>query len=383
MVQEPNRLPCGRRDQREAHLRLERWNIMEKGLKSAGYVGMDLPMEFKLKPHKGHHVVQMIRRGAIVEAMEEVGHHRFLQMVDSQMKTGDHVHWEEGSDKGVNSIDAPMTEPDFEKQIDIFSQLTLPDELEVIVKKYMETIATTSKGRHVWAKIEEGFGDNKDMFNMRRKSHTDALKKGFPSYTQRWFERPIYRYQQTLIGLGPFFATGVKMRTCRRMAARLQWNTWKSGFWNGWTRECMQGRPIAPIGVIAANFAEEDRHKMFVNESGLVPPHMPWIIATAVAWMEQYPCASNNVPSIDGDVVDQYGRFLKQGTVDMRFYYLAEGKEVGAMTVHDIWFERRLVDSGKPNEKKKNTSVMIMCTTFTAKRNENPYNSNQRTLPSK
>eukprot|EP00971_Amphidinium_carterae_P329136 6461424-Amphidinium_carterae.2 len=60
--------------------------------------------------------------------------------------------------------------------------------------------------------------------------------------------------------------------------------------WNGWSRECVQGRPTAPIGVTAGNYAEEDRHKMFVNESGLVPGHMPWIIATAVAWMGKYPC---------------------------------------------------------------------------------------------
>eukprot|EP00971_Amphidinium_carterae_P345966 6487178-Amphidinium_carterae.1 len=131
--------------------------------------------------------------------------------------------------------------------------------------------------------------------------------------------------------------------------------------WNNWTRECVQGRPTAPIGIVAGNYAEEDRHQMFVNESGLVPTHMPWIVATAVAWMKKYPCASNNVPSISRDVFDQYGRFLKEGTVNMRFYYLAVGREVGVMTVHDLWFERRLVDS-KP--KKRNENVMI--TTFTS-----------------
>eukprot|EP00971_Amphidinium_carterae_P083801 1658602-Amphidinium_carterae.1 len=75
----------------------------------------------------------------------------------------------------------------------------------------METIATSTKGRHMWAKIEEGFGDNRDIFKMRMKSHKDVLKKGFPSYTQRWFERPIYRYQQALIGLGPYFTVGTNV----------------------------------------------------------------------------------------------------------------------------------------------------------------------------
>eukprot|EP00971_Amphidinium_carterae_P255155 5065277-Amphidinium_carterae.1 len=106
--------------------------------------------------------------------------------------------------------------------------------------------------------------------------------------------------------------------------------------WNNWHRESVQGRPIAPIGVTAAQYAEEDRHQNFINESGLVPIHMPWIVATAVSWMKMYPCASNNVPSISRAVLEQYGRFPKEGTVDMRFYYLAKGREVGSMTVHDI-----------------------------------------------
>eukprot|EP00971_Amphidinium_carterae_P146346 2900838-Amphidinium_carterae.1 len=87
--------------------------------------------------------------------------------------------------------------------------------------------------------------------------------------------------------------------------------------------------------------------------------------------MEKYPCASNNVPSINRDVFDQYGRFLRKGTVDMRFYYFVEGKDVGSMTVRDIWFERRHVEvEGKPEGKNQD----VMLTTFTAKREADPYN---------
>eukprot|EP00971_Amphidinium_carterae_P109157 2161479-Amphidinium_carterae.6 len=78
--------------------------------------------------------------------------------------------------------------------------------------------------------------------------------------------------------------------------------------WNGWCRDNVQGKPIAPIGVPAANFAEEDRHLMFKNDSGLVPTHLPWIISKAVEWMEEFPCASNLVPRLEKDVVDHYGR---------------------------------------------------------------------------
>eukprot|EP00971_Amphidinium_carterae_P329135 6461424-Amphidinium_carterae.1 len=58
----------------------------------------------------------------------------------------------------------------------------------------------------------------------------------------------------------------------------------------------------------------------------------------------------------------------------MRFCYFAEGREVGAMTVHDIWFGRRLVDMGKPDKKKKKKNANVMITTFTAKKQDDPYN---------
>eukprot|EP00971_Amphidinium_carterae_P140443 2782975-Amphidinium_carterae.1 len=109
------------------------WDTMESGLQDAGFVGMDMPVEFKLKPGKGHHVVQMIRRGAIVETMDRMGRNAFLQIVDAQMKTGDHINWDEKTADGINNVaEMPMTEPDFERQVDFFASLTLPDGVESI-----------------------------------------------------------------------------------------------------------------------------------------------------------------------------------------------------------------------------------------------------------
>eukprot|EP00971_Amphidinium_carterae_P317099 6303521-Amphidinium_carterae.1 len=64
---------------------------------------------------------------------------------------------------------------------------------------------------------------------------------------------------------------------------------------------------------------------MFKNDSGLVPTHLPWVIRDAVSWMTRHPCASNIVPTVPEDAIDHYGRQLKEGTVNLKFYYLAEG----------------------------------------------------------
>eukprot|EP00971_Amphidinium_carterae_P109158 2161479-Amphidinium_carterae.7 len=56
----------------------------------------------------------------------------------------------------------------------------------------------------------------------------------------------------------------------------------------------------------------------------------------------------------------------------MKFYYVAEGRQVGAMTVHDFLFERRNVVNLNTATKVKNLNVMV--TTFTAKKREDPYN---------
>eukprot|EP00971_Amphidinium_carterae_P197644 3922624-Amphidinium_carterae.1 len=142
--------------------------------------------------------------------------------------------------------------------------------------------------------------------------------------------------------------------------------------WNGGSRLNVQGRPIPPIGVQASRYREEDRHLMFKNDSGLVPTHMPWIIKDAVEWMEKHPCKSNLVPSVEENATDHYGRNLKGGTIDMKFRYLAEGREVGAMTIQDFWFETRCINDTRGFGQIRRLDVMV--TTFTAKKEEDPYN---------
>eukprot|EP00971_Amphidinium_carterae_P152074 3014225-Amphidinium_carterae.1 len=110
---------------------------------------------------------------------------------------------------------------------------------------------------------------------------------------------------------------------------------------------------------------------MFKNESGLVPTHLPWIIKDAVDWMKRHPCASNSVPTVPMDMVDHYGRQLREGTLNLKFYYLAEGREMGEMTYQDFWFERRNIPNQIFGGMK---TVDVMVTTLTAKRARDPYN---------
>eukprot|EP00971_Amphidinium_carterae_P109993 2178566-Amphidinium_carterae.1 len=104
---------------------------------------------------------------------------------------------------------------------------------------------------------------------------------------------------------------------------------------------------------------------MFKNESGLVPTHLPWIIRDAVAWMKNNPCLSNIVPSMQEDSVDHYGRQLRAGTINMKFQYLAEGRDVGAMTLQDFWFETRYIYDPRGFGDTKKLDVMEI---------EDPYN---------
>eukprot|EP00971_Amphidinium_carterae_P308417 6128893-Amphidinium_carterae.1 len=111
---------------------------------------------------------------------------------------------------------------------------------------------------------------------------------------------------------------------------------------------------------------------MFKNDSGLVPTRMPWIIRDAVAWMKKYPCQSNLVPSVREDAIDHYGRQLKAGAINMKFRYLAEGRDVGAMTIQDFWFETRYIHYNKGFEDVNKLDVMVP--TFTARKRDDPYN---------
>eukprot|EP00971_Amphidinium_carterae_P126739 2510814-Amphidinium_carterae.3 len=95
-------------------------------------------------------------------------------------------------------------------------------------------------------------------------------------------------FQQTVIELGPFFARGSGVGELHNMTEFNQiWierSMSKEGqrhtneyleIWNSWTETSVQGRPIAPIGDVAADYEEQDRYKMFYNESGSVPKQCP------------------------------------------------------------------------------------------------------------
>eukprot|EP00971_Amphidinium_carterae_P178729 3545285-Amphidinium_carterae.1 len=57
--------------------------------------------------------------------------------------------------------------------------------------------------------------------------------------------------------------------------------------------------------------------------------------------MKRHPCASNAVPTVPSDMIDHYGRQLQEGTMNLKFYYLAQGREIGDMTYQDFGFEKR------------------------------------------
>eukprot|EP00971_Amphidinium_carterae_P125315 2482678-Amphidinium_carterae.2 len=313
-----------------------------------------------------------------------MGHDNFMQAIDHKIKSGDRIEWEEPEGDGMN--EPTMDEPKFEAKLDHYVKIDLPPEIDAAVWRHMDMIAVSTTGRRLQTKVEDAFKSYREMYQMRVKSHENAVRHGFPTHTQRWFERPIYRYQQACIGLGPFFSIGShrpgEMTDIGMFnQAWINDNLSEDGrqaaeqfleLWNGWCRANLQGRPIAPIGVSAVNYSEEERHLMFKNESGLVPTHLPWIIKGAVEWMEKYPCKSNLVPRIEQDVIDHYGRHLEAWTIDMKLCYHAEGRQVGAMTIHDFWFERRTIVDLKSFEQTKNLNVMV--TTFTAKKRDDPYN---------
>eukprot|EP00971_Amphidinium_carterae_P181809 3607268-Amphidinium_carterae.1 len=249
-----------------------------------------------------------------------MGHDNFLRAIDHKIKTGDQIEWDEP--EGDGRREPEMDQPEFETQLDTYVKLELPKDIDAAVWRHMDQIALATTGRHLRTKIEDAFKVYRELYQMRVKAHDNAIMHGFPTYTQRWFERPIYRYQQTLIGLGPVFCIG-SQRPGEMTSIGMFNQAWINDnlsedgrqaaeqyleLWNGWCRANLQGRPIAPIGVSAAGFAEENRHLMFVNDSGLVPTHLPWIIKCAVEWMEKHPCASNLVPRVEKDVVDHYGR---------------------------------------------------------------------------
>eukprot|EP00971_Amphidinium_carterae_P342905 6482367-Amphidinium_carterae.1 len=343
------------------------WTVMETGVKEPGYTAIKIPMMYEPSPNKGRHCAHEVRKEAIIEVMDEMGSENFEKAIDDLIKSGEVIEWDDPE-----------------------RVLKLPDYIEKEVWRHTEEIAARQPGKRIKAKVDEAFNSFQELYSMRTKSHEGAVRHGFPSYTQRWFERPIYRYQQAMSGLGPFFCIGGrlagelpdpsmlnraymvdKLSPDGRHAAETYLEIARN-----WTKDSIQGKPIAPIGVRADRFREDERHKMFVNDSGLVPAHLPWIIRDAIAWMKRHPCLSNVVPTMPEDTVDHYGRRLPEGTVNLKFFYLAEGRDIGvigSMTFQDFWFETRYVrDTRGFGEGNKRVDVMV--TTHTAKRAGDPYN---------
>eukprot|EP00971_Amphidinium_carterae_P019651 387364-Amphidinium_carterae.2 len=53
---------------------------------------------------------------------------------------------------------------------------------------------------------------------VKLKAHDDAVRKGFPTFTHRWFERPVFRRQQAEDGVGPFLCLAVGTGELRDIA---------------------------------------------------------------------------------------------------------------------------------------------------------------------
>eukprot|EP00971_Amphidinium_carterae_P010235 202002-Amphidinium_carterae.2 len=109
---------------------------------------------------------------------------------------------------------------------------------------------------------------------------------------------------------------------------------------NEWTNTSVQGDPVVPLGKRSEDFGETERHRMFINDTGFVPTHMPWIILSCVSWMEKYPCQSSDIYLVDGDVID----ILRQGRLTCASHTQQEAqKSAGYIekTYGFDWFETR------------------------------------------
>eukprot|EP00971_Amphidinium_carterae_P126354 2503144-Amphidinium_carterae.1 len=305
---------------RETIYNRKNWQNMEAGVTEPGYTAIKLPMMYEPNPMKGRHVAHEARKEAMIHVINSMGMDDFVAAIDDQIKSGEAIDWDDPEREAVH----PPEEVDFDTKLNHYVRMKLPDDIEK---------------ERIKAKIDEAFNSFSEIYHMRWKCHEAAVRHGFPSYAQRWFERPIYRYQQVVRGLGPFFCVGGRLAGEPPNSEQLN-RAWMLDMLSAdgrqaaetyleilrnWTKDSIHGKPIAPIGVRANQFKQEDRYKMFKNDSGLVPTHLPWVIRDAVDWMKRHPCASNEVPTVPEDMVDPYGRQLKEGQVDLKFYYLAEG----------------------------------------------------------
>eukprot|EP00971_Amphidinium_carterae_P026128 515235-Amphidinium_carterae.1 len=144
-----------------------------------------------------------------MEVIKEMGMDAFVALIDYQLKSGETIDWQDPDREGEEHPVTAAVEPD--TKLNYFVRLRLPPEIERDVATRSEEIAARRQGKRVRAKVDEAFNSFSEIHAMRYKSHEGAVKHGFPSYTQRWFERPIYRYQQAQLGLGPFFCVGGRL----------------------------------------------------------------------------------------------------------------------------------------------------------------------------
>eukprot|EP00971_Amphidinium_carterae_P352618 6492677-Amphidinium_carterae.1 len=185
------------------------WAFMVNAVKEPGYTAIAMPMLFEPNPMKGRHIAHEIRKEALMEVITRIGMEVFVGQIDYQLKSGETIDWQDPDGEGdEHPVIAPV-EPD--TKLNYFVRLRLPPEIEREVSTLSAEIAARREGKRVQAKVDEAFNSFSEIHAMRFKSHEGAVKHGFPSYTQRWFERPIYRYQQTLLGLGPFFCVGGRL----------------------------------------------------------------------------------------------------------------------------------------------------------------------------
>eukprot|EP00971_Amphidinium_carterae_P211683 4200424-Amphidinium_carterae.1 len=94
--------------------------------------------------------------------------------------------------------------------------------------------------------------------------------------------------------------------------------------------------------------------------------------------MARHPCQNTDVylvdHTVDGDVIDTYGRHLTAGQIDMRFTYryASEGREIGETDRGDMWFEVRRVRVNNNSQELIDKQVIV--TSTTVRQRSDPFN---------
>eukprot|EP00971_Amphidinium_carterae_P055085 1085461-Amphidinium_carterae.2 len=123
------------------------WNAMEAGVRDPGYTGINLPLTYEPNPNKTRNVAHDVRRGAIIEVMNEMGHENFVAAIDDQIKTGDTSEWDDPGEEGAAPI--VMEEPSFDTKMNYYVKLRLPDDIEDAVWRHTDRIAVETTGRRL------------------------------------------------------------------------------------------------------------------------------------------------------------------------------------------------------------------------------------------